>query len=86
MSIDRRYIISGSNDKSVKIFCLEKKENPINIKNAHEDWILSVAVSPDGKYILSGGRDASIKVFDLESHNQIDHFKDIHNGKKENFF
>ncbi len=85
MSIDRRYIISGSNDKTVKIFCLEKKETPVNIKNAHENWILSVVVSPDGRYILSGSRDASIKVYDLESHKPIDHFKDIHDGKKEKY-
>ena len=32
--------------------------------NAHSDWIMSVAFSPDGTKIVSGSYDKTIKVWD----------------------
>ena len=32
--------------------------------NAHSDWIMSVAFSPDGTKIVSGSRDWTIKVWE----------------------
>ena len=32
--------------------------------NAHSDWVMSVAFSPDGTTIVSGSRDRTIKVWD----------------------
>ena len=32
--------------------------------NAHSDWIMSVAFSPDGTKIVSGSDDKTIKVWD----------------------
>ena len=32
--------------------------------NAHSDWVISVAFSPDGTKIVSGSRDKTIKVWD----------------------
>ena len=32
--------------------------------NAHSDWVISVAFSPDGTKIVSGSRDETIKVWD----------------------
>ena len=33
--------------------------------NAHSDWIMSVAFSPDGTKIVSGSYDQTIKVWDF---------------------
>ena len=33
--------------------------------DAHSNWIMSVAFSPDGTKIVSGSRDQTIKVWDL---------------------
>ena len=32
--------------------------------NAHTDWVMSVAFSPDGTKIVSGSRDETIKVWE----------------------
>jgi len=32
--------------------------------NAHSDWVMSVAFSPDGTKIVSGSDDKTIKVWD----------------------
>jgi WD40 repeat protein len=32
--------------------------------NAHRNWVMSVAFSPDGTKIVSGSRDETIKVWD----------------------
>ena len=37
-----------------------KSEKP----NAHNNWVLSVAFSPDGSSIVSGSADKTIKVWD----------------------
>ena len=36
-------------------------------ENAHSEWVMSVAFSPDGKTIVSGSRDKTIKAWDAES-------------------
>ncbi len=31
----------------------------------HEDWVIAVAVTPDGRYAISGSKDKTLKVWDL---------------------
>ena len=75
---DNRYIISGSFDKSIKVFDLQTKQLVRHFENAHKgmeiyidykfiflDWISSVTVTSDNRYIISGSWDKSIKMFDL---------------------
>ncbi len=61
---DNNYIISGSADKSIKIWNIEGKL--INaIKYAH-DKAESVCMSSYSKYIISGSDDNSIKIWDIK--------------------
>ena len=64
-SPDGTKIISGSEDKTIKIWdantgeCLQTLEG-------HLDIILSVAYSPDGTKIISGSSDKTIKIWGEE--------------------
>jgi WD40 repeat protein len=45
--------------------CLAVKLEQLSEKtNAHSDYVMSVAFSPDGTKIVSGSRDQTIKVWD----------------------
>ncbi len=46
--------------------CLADKLEMLSEKtNAHSNWVMSVAFSPDGTKIVSGSADGTIKVWDL---------------------
>ncbi len=94
ISSGNKYIISGSGDKSIKVFDLANQEEVYHFENAHEsktviplnynsnflDTVNSVAISTDNRYIISGSADKSIKIFDLESKTKLSHLKNAHNG------
>jgi len=76
--LERKFIVSGSADKSIKVLNLETKQLVHHFPNAHEGQVNSVAVSPDGKYIVSACKDHSIKIFDLETMQEVHHFNHAH--------
>ncbi len=55
-SNDDKYIISGSNDNSIKIWERETG-NDIQTLKGHRQEVSSVAFSKDDKYIISGSWD-----------------------------
>ena len=65
-SPDGKRIISGSGDKTIKIWdanigrCLNSLEG-------HSGVVTSVAYSPDGTKIISGSRDNTIKIWDANT-------------------
>jgi hypothetical protein len=64
-SPDGKMIVSGSYDKTVRLWDIEG--NPIGQPFlGHEDYINSVAFSPDGKLIVSGSNDKTVRLWDIE--------------------
>ncbi len=73
-SNDDRYIISGSSDKSIKIWERESG-NEIQTLTGHSDEVTSVAFSNDDRYIISGSNDKSIKIWERESGKEVQTLK-----------
>ncbi len=70
LSADGKMLISGSEDKTVKIWHLRQTETAIDIAsvrslNRHTDALYSLNLSADGKILVSGGADNSIAIWRL---------------------
>ncbi len=65
ISLDGKKIISGSDDKKIRVWNVETYDNQ-GILEGHDDLITSVCISSDGKKIISGSRDNTIIVWNLE--------------------
>ncbi len=63
-SPDGKTIVTGSWDKTVKLWNLEGKE--IQTFKGHSSNVVSVAFSPDGKTIVTGSWDKTVKLWNLE--------------------
>ncbi|NES65413.1 MAG: WD40 repeat domain-containing protein, partial [Okeania sp. SIO2D1] len=66
ISNDGKTIVSGSFDKTIKVWNLETGEL-IHTLTGHDERVLSVNISNDGKTIVSGSDDKTIKVWNLET-------------------
>jgi WD40 repeat protein len=49
-----RHIVSGSCDKTVRVWDAQTGQNVIDPLKGHDDSVTSVAFSPDGRHIVSG--------------------------------
>ena len=65
-SPDGRHIISGSDDKTIRIWDAETGAAVGTPLEEHTDCVNSVAYSPDGRHIISGSYDTTIRVWDAE--------------------
>ncbi|KAI9326222.1 WD40-repeat-containing domain protein [Obelidium mucronatum] len=66
VSSDGKTVVSGSNDKTVKLWSVETGEC-IKTLVGHSDWVLSVAISSDGQTVVSGSRDNTVKLWSVET-------------------
>ncbi len=73
ISPDGRYILSGSDDGTMKLW---EFSSGAEIRNfvGHTNSVLSVAISPDGSYALSGSDDETIKLWDISNGSEIRSF------------
>ncbi len=62
ISNDDNYIISGSEDNSIKIWERETSSEIQTLKR-HSGYVTCIAFSNDDKYIISGSDDKSIKIW-----------------------
>ena len=62
-SPDGKYIASGSDDDTIRVWNIEKNEEKTILKG-HALRVNSVCFSPDGKYIVSGSPDNTVRVWD----------------------
>jgi len=65
-SPDGRHIISGSLDKTSRIWNAESGREVMTLER-HEGWIKSVAYSPDGRHIVLCGLDKIAHIWDIKS-------------------
>lgn len=82
---DGQYLLSGSDDKTLKIWNLSewmhKGRNELvhNFKTsitAHSNWIWCAQFSPDSRIIVSSSDDWTVKIWDLASWKEINCFTD----------
>jgi hypothetical protein len=64
VSPDGRFAVSGSGDKTVKLFDRETGKE-IRSLAGHTGTVWSVAFSPDGKTIVSGSEDKTVRIWDF---------------------
>ena len=69
-SPDGKHIVSGSNDKTVKIWDAQSGEEKCTLRG-HSGILTSVAYSPDGKHIVTGSRDNTVKVWDSQTGKEV---------------
>lgn len=70
---DQRLMLSCSDDKTVKIWDLEKS-TPVISFNDHKDAVLSCKFSPDGTCAVGSSTDGAIKVWDVRNNKLIQHY------------
>ena len=62
-SPDKRYLATGSSDRTVKLWDMENGHEVLRYLN-HVDQVRSIAYHPGGKLIASGGGDGKINLWD----------------------
>ena len=67
VSPDGDCVISGGEDKSVKVWKISTLECFKTLPPLHTEEVLSVAFSPDGNYAASGSMDTTIWTYKITS-------------------
>jgi WD40 repeat protein len=65
-SRDGRFLVSGSTDKSVRIWDVEIRKQVFAL-SGHEDAVTCVAISADGRTVASGGLDTVVRLWDAST-------------------
>ena len=66
-SPDGRHIVSGSGDKTVRVWDAQTGQSVRDPLKGHDDFVTSVVFSPDGRHIVSGSADKTIRVWDAHT-------------------
>ncbi|TFK59081.1 WD40 repeat-like protein, partial [Pluteus cervinus] len=63
-SPDGRHVVSGSWDKTVRIWDASTGQPVGQPLQGHSNMITSVSYSPDGRYVVSGSHDKTVRIWD----------------------
>ena len=66
---DNKYIVSGSNDNTIRVWNLKKKRQEFSL-HGHTDGVRSITITSDNRYIVSYSRDLTIRVWSFQDRNQ----------------
>ena len=61
---DNKYIVSGSDDKTIRIWNILQKTQE-SVLQGHTSSVLTLAVTSDNKYIVSSSKDNKIRIWKL---------------------
>ena len=75
--INKEYIISCGRDKMIKLWDVYAN-SCVYTMLGHDNWVRSLAISPNGKYLMSCSDDKSIRVWDLKSGRCVKKLLDAH--------
>jgi len=81
VSPDASVIVSGSLDRSVRIWDVQTGTEALPPLLGHGDWIRSVAISSDGRVIASGSVDRTVRLWDRQMGTEIGHPMRSHSEK-----
>jgi WD40 repeat protein len=69
ISPDSRWLVTGSDDKAVRLWDLRVKDpaaNPVVLRG-HDGPVRAVAVSPDNRWLVTGSADKTARLSDLRA-------------------
>jgi centriolar protein POC1 len=78
-SCDSRLIVTGSDDKTVKIISVADKKL-VGTLTSHTNWVKCVRFSQDAKLIASASDDKTVKLWDVNKRILNYTFNNVHNG------
>jgi WD40 repeat protein len=66
ISPDGRYLASGSQDSTVKLWDLASGRL-LRTLTGHQSKVLALAISPDGRYLATAGEDGAARIWDVQT-------------------
>ena len=66
-SVDGKLIVSGSEDRTLRVWNAVSGKRVLEPLEGHTDWVTSVSFSGDGKLIVSGSDDKTVRVWNAVS-------------------